>query len=340
MAAIVPEDPKNKLPQPELRRDPITGEWVILAAGRGKRPHAPGPAVRPDQPDENCPFCPGREDRTPPEICANREGEGKDCPGWSVRTMPNKFPILVSSAPHAGIERAFTPDRRPALGSSEVIVDTPVHDKAPWEVGTIQVRDMLRMYQERILTLSAAGRTSYVHIIRNHGAAAASSLEHPHSQLFGLPFIPPTIDAELDGFASAHLGEAGCILCDVIRDEEKSGTQLVMATDNFIVFCPFASRLPYETWIVPRRHQLRFEKCEELDELAEVFTKTLLRFKERLGDPPFNYWVHTYPVSGESRPFHWHIEILPRLTIPGGLELGAGVWVNIVAPEQAAAFLR
>ncbi len=261
-------------------------------------------------------------------------------PGWSVRTLPNKFPILVSEAPRAGMERALSPDRRPALGTSEVIVDTPEHDLAPWELGPGQVKEMLAMYQERIQALAKEGRTSYVHLIRNHGTGAASSLEHPHSQLFGLPFIPPTIDAELDGFVSAHPGEAGCVLCDIVRDEEETGTQLVMTSENFVVFCPFASRLPYETWIVPRRHQLRFEKCRELDDLAQVFTDVLMRFKERLNDPPFNYWVHTYPVSGESRPFHWHIEILPRLAVPGGLELGAGVWVNTVPPEEAAALLR
>ena len=199
---------------------------------------------------------------------------------------------------------------------------------------------MLEMYRERILALKEAGRTSHVHIIRNYGAAAASSLEHPHSQLFGLPFIPPTIDTELDGFVFAYPGQAGCVLCDIITEEEKSGAQLVMSTENFIVFCPFASRLPYEVWIVPRKHELRFEKSENLPELAEVMTELLNRFRERLGDPPFNYWVHTYPLHGESRPYHWHIEILPRLTMPGGLELGAGVWVNTVAPEDAAAQLR
>ncbi|MHB8168434.1 MAG: galactose-1-phosphate uridylyltransferase [Thermoleophilia bacterium] len=327
-------------PQPELRRDPITGDWVILAAGRGRRPHAPAPSGKKEQPSEDCPFCPGREDRTPPEICAIREGGGRDCSGWSVRTMPNKFPILVSGAPRAGSERTISPDRRPATGSSEVIVDSPVHGKAPWEVGAGQVQEMLEMYRDRFLALKAEGRTSYVHIIRNHGAAAASSLGHPHSQLFGLPFIPPVIDAELNGFASAYPGEAGCILCDIVRATEAEESRLVMATGGFVVFSPFAARLPYETWIVPRRHQPRFEDCDRLDELSEVMTEVLLRYRDRLDDPPLNYWIHSYPLHGESRPYHWHLEILPRLTIPGGLELGADVWVNIVAPEEAAALLR
>jgi len=199
---------------------------------------------------------------------------------------------------------------------------------------------MLKMYRERILALKQEGRTSYVHIIHNHGAAAASSLEHPHSQLFGLPFIPRSLDVELDSFVFAHPGQPGCVLCDIIEEVEESGSRVVMATDNFIVFCPFASRLPYETWIVPRRHSLHFENCQELPEPAVVMTELLNRFRERLGDPPFNYWVHTYPLHGESRPYHWHIEILPRLTLAGGLELGAGVWVNTVDPEDTAALLR
>lgn len=335
------EAPTDQAPvAPELRRDPITSEWVILAAGRGKRPHAPGPEPGKDQPDEDCPFCQGREERTPPEICADRPGGTCDTPGWHVRTLPNKFPILISDAPHAGAERAVSPDRRPAIGTSEVIVDTPVHDQPPWVVGQDQVLKMLRMYQERIQTLKEAGRTSYVHIIRNYKAAAASSLEHPHSQLFGLPFIPPRLDTEMDGFVFAYPGAPGCILCDIVSEEEEAGSRVVLSTENFLVFCPFASRLPYETWIVPRGHQQAFEKNQHLEELAGVMTDLLLRFREKLGDPPFNYWIHTYPLHGESRPFHWHIEILPRITMAGGLELGAGVWVNTVPPENAAAQLR
>ena len=199
---------------------------------------------------------------------------------------------------------------------------------------------MLEMYRDRIQTLKDEGRTSYVHIIRNHKAAAASSLEHSHSQLFGLPFIPPMVDMEMDGFANANPGRGGCILCDIIREEEKGNARVIMSTENFIAFSPFASRLPYESWIVPKNHQPSFEKNLSLEELAEVMTGLLGRYKERLGDPPFNYWIHTYPLHGESRPYHWHIEILPRLTMTGGLELGAGVWVNTVPPEDAAAWLR
>lgn len=326
--------------QPELRRDPITGEWVVLAAGRGKRPHAPGPMATPDQPDDQCPFCPGRETETPPEVCACREGEGCDCPGWTVRVFPNKFPILVSGVPGMGHERAASPDRRPALGASEVIVDTPVHNQPPWRVGAGQVLAMLNMYRDRILALKDEGRAIYVHIIRNHGAGAASSLEHPHSQLYGLPFIPPTIDIELDGFAQAPVAGIGCLMCDIIERELKAGERVIDVTDNFIVFAPFASRLPYETWIVPRRHEMRFEQCGHMEELAQVMTRHLTNFGEELGDPPFNYWIHTYPLKGEIRPYHWHLEIMPRITVPGGLELGAGVWVNIVAPEEAASQLK
>ncbi len=343
MPGTVPEKTQAQPPAPELRRDPITGEWVILAAGRSVRPHAPGGRVSAPAPEElldQCPLCPGREELTPPEICAVREGGGRDCPGWSVRTLPNKFPILVSGAPHAGSEKIASNGRRPALGSSEVIVDTPLHNKPPWEIGAPQVKEMLEMYQERIRALKNQSRTSYVHIIRNHGRGAASSLEHPHSQLFGLPFVPPDIDSELDGFAAASADKAGCILCRMIGEVEEKGELVVMESESFLVFCPFASRLPYEAWIVPRSHQPGFEECTKLDELADLFTSFMLRLKKRLDDPPFNYWIHTYPLKDESRPYHWHIEVLPRLTTPGGLELGAGVWVNIVAPEQAAAELR
>jgi UDPglucose--hexose-1-phosphate uridylyltransferase len=330
----------KNFPQPELRRNPITGEWVIIAAGRGKRPHAPEPLEQKDQPDHECPFCPGRESETPPEVCAFRDSDESDCPGWSARTFPNRFPILVSAAPGSGTEPAISPDLRPAEGASEVIVDTPDHDKPPWAIGVDQTVAMLKMYQERIDALKQEGRTSYVHIIRNHMAGAASSLEHPHSQLFGLPFIPPTVDAELDGFAAATLGLPGCIMCDIIEREEQADERIVAANEDFIAFCPFASRLPYETWIVPRRHQVRFEDCAELESFAGIIVKVMGNFEARIGNPPFNYWIHTYPLHGETRPYHWHLEILPRLTVPGGLELGADVWVNVVTPEDAAASLR
>ncbi|MBE0428546.1 MAG: galactose-1-phosphate uridylyltransferase [Thermoleophilia bacterium] len=325
---------------PEFRRDPITSEWVVLAAGRGKRPGAPEPAVTETQPEEQCPFCPGHEMETPPEISACREEEGRDCPGWTVRVFPNKFPILVSQVPGAGAEQSFSPDLKPALGTSEVIVDTPEHGEPPWMRGPAQVLDMLNTYRDRILAMKEEGRTAYVHIIRNHGLAAASSLPHPHSQLYGLPFIPSLIDMELDGFAQSRPGELSCILCDIVLKEIESGERLISLSENFIAFSPFASRLPYESWIVPRRHEMRFEECEHLPEMAEMMTGLLMRYHERLGDPAFNYWIHTYPLHGELRPFHWHLEILPRTTMLGGLEMGAGVWVNIVAPESAARLLR
>lgn len=330
----------DKPPPPELRRDPITGDWVILAAGRGRRPHAPGPTEAPDQPDHECPFCPGHEEQTPAELAAFRKQGGPDTPGWTVRVFPNRFPILAESVDESGVSYAVSPDHKPAEGSHEVIIDTPHHDKTPWEAGTGQVKAMLEMYRDRILALKHRGGISYVHIIRNHGAAGAASLEHPHSQLFGLPFAPPQVSAEMDGFVLAQRGEARCVLCNMVAGEETEKTRLVTASSSFSVFCPFASRLPYETWIVPRRHQPAFEDCGELDELAEVVADTLNRFRDNIGDPPFNYWIHTYPLHGESRPYHWHLEILPRLTIPGGLEMGAGVWVNTVTPEAAAASLR
>lgn len=331
--------------QPELRRDPITSKWVILAAGRGKRPHAPGPASGETTEEalvegRTCPFCEGREAETPPEVSACRVGEGQNCPGWTVRVIPNKFPILANISPVA--EALMDPKARqlPASGYHEVIVDSPQHGVDPWELGAGQVREMLETYRERFLTLSEDENIKYVHIIRNHRAAGAASLEHPHSQLFALPFVPPTIDAELAGFASARSGGGDCVLCDLIREEERLGERIVEKNENFVAFAPFASRLPYEIWVAPRVHRRSFEDCDCLDEMSELMTDILNRYSEQLDDPPFNYWIHTYPLQGETRPYHWHLEIVPRLTIPGGLEMGAGVWVNTVAPEDAAAELR
>ncbi len=326
--------------QPQLRRDPITSQWVILAAGRGKRPHAPGGAGAGGGQGGSCPFCEGRESETPPEISACRQGEGCDCPGWTIRVFPNKFPILANIPPEPGGSGDPPVQQMPAAGFHEVIVDSPEHAVTPWETGAGQVLAMLETYRERITALRGRGDIKYVHIIRNHGAGGAASLEHPHSQLFALPFIPAAVETELDGFASARPGEAACVLCDLLQEEERSGERVVDANADFVAFAPFASRLPYELWIVPRRHQQSFDGCDCLESMAELMTVVLNRYGERLDDPPFNYWIHTYPLQGESRPYHWHLELVPRLTIPGGLELGAGVWVNTVAPEAAAAAIR
>ncbi len=331
----------DSAPPPELRRDPITSNWVILAAGRSKRPHAPAAVqVQEGRRQRDCPFCEGRESETPAETCAFREGKGCDCPGWTIRVFPNKFPILARATHTMDRNPATATDRRPAAGSHEVIVDSPFHNLTPWEIGRDQVLAMLQMYRDRILAYRSDALVEYVHIIRNHKAGGAASQEHPHSQLFGLPFIPPIIDNELSGFEREWSTEAACLMCDIIRDEEGNESRMVDANDSFVAFSPFASRLPYETWIVPREHQQRFEDCDHLDSMAELMTGLLNRYRTQLGDPPFNYWIHTYPLHGESRPYHWHLEIVPRITVPGGLEMGAGVWVNTVAPEDAATALR
>jgi UDPglucose--hexose-1-phosphate uridylyltransferase len=326
--------------QPELRRDPVTGEWVILAASRGKRPHAPLPAAVAEpkfKPD--CPFCEGKESETPPEICAIREGEGHDCPGWSVRVFPNKYPILANRAPEKEALAPSMEEHHPAYGFHEVIVDTPFHNLTPWEVGAEQTLEMLEMYRERILAHREQASMRYVLVMRNHKAAGAASIEHPHSQLFALPFIPPVIDNELAGFDRYGAESAACVICDMIADEEEKQARVVGATENFIALCPYASRVPYETWILPRRHQPRFEDNTDLPEAAELMEKVLNRVRMELSDPPLNYWLHTYPLHSEVRPYHWQMEIVPRLTMAGGLEMGAGVPVNTVAPEAAAELL-
>ncbi len=323
---------------PVLRRDPVTGEWVILAAGRSRRPHAPvpgEPAAGTQEPD--CPFCEGREQETPPEVCACRDGDGCDCPGWKVRVFPNKYPILANRLPE---EEAAGGGERPAYGYHEVIVDSPFHNLAPWQVGPGQTCLMLETYRDRIREYRDRDPLRYVLVMRNHKAAGAASLDHPHSQLFALPFVPPVVDAELAGFERHVSREGACVLCEMIASEEREHVRVVAASENFVAFCPYASRVPFETWLVPRAHQPRFEDNESLEEAAELLADVLMRLRNELGDPPFNYWLHTYPLRGEFRPYHWQLEIRPRITVPGGLELGAGVAVNTVPPEEAAAALR
>ena len=327
---------------PELRKDPIVGRWVIIATERAKRPRdfrvEPQPARH-----AFCPFCAGNEERTPPEIIAYRErGTESNRPGWRVRVVPNKFPALrVEGDLHKRGEGMY--DLMNGIGAHEVIIETPDHVASLTDVPEPQVREVLSAYRDRLIDLRRDRRMVYGMIFKNVGRSAGATLDHTHSQLIVTPIVPINVQQEMEGAHTFFRYRGRCIFCDMIQQELDTASRMVLEGDYFVAFEPFASRFPFETWIIPKAHESHFEHTltAGTEELARDLREVLLRIELALDRPPYNYMIHTAPFTYESLEFyHWHMEIIPRLTRVAGFEWGTGFYINPVAPESAAGFLR
>jgi UDPglucose--hexose-1-phosphate uridylyltransferase len=326
----------------ELRKDPVVGRWVIISGERRLRPSDFGPEpVRPRL--ETCVFCAGHEDKTPPEILAGRPaGSPADTPGWSYRVVPNKWPALrIEGELDATGEGLY--DRMQGIGAHEVVVEAPDHRASLATMPLDAVAGVLLAYRERVLDLKNDPRFEYVLVFKNHGEAAGASLEHPHSQLIATPIIPIMVIEELAGSAEHYSRRERCVWCDILRQERGSRRRLIADRDGFVVVAPFAPRFPYETWILPDRHRSAFEEssADDLRGLAGVLQDFLRRMNHVLNDPPFNFMLHTAPLREPGLDhFHWHLEVIPKLTRVAGFEWGSGFFINPVPPEEAATALR
>jgi UDPglucose--hexose-1-phosphate uridylyltransferase len=327
---------------PELRKDPIVGRWVIIATERAQRPsdfvaEAIAPRSGP------CPFCPGREEETPPEIAAGRAPRSRpDAPGWTYRVVPNKFPALrIEGDLEPAGEGLF--DRMNGVGAHEVIVESPDHEAALATMSVDEVTDVLWAFRERLLDLKKDPRFAYALVFKNHGEAAGASLAHPHSQLIATPIIPIMVREELTGAADYYQRKERCVWCDIVRQERRDGRRLIAERGGFVALAPYAPRFPCETWILPAAHGAAFEESglEQLRGLADLLGHFLRRMNQVLGRPAFNFMLHTAPLAEpDLAHFHWHLEIIPKLTRVAGFEWGSGFFINPVAPETAAAALR
>jgi UDPglucose--hexose-1-phosphate uridylyltransferase len=327
---------------PELRKDPVTGRWVIIATERSRRPSDffRQPVVT--QGTRFCPFCPGNEQKTPPEVLAFRASGHPNGPGWTVRVVPNKFPALrVEGDLERQGEGIY--DRMTGIGAHEVIIETPEHQASLADSSDKQVEEVLWAFRDRVLDLKKDQRLRYILLFKNHGEAAGASLEHTHSQLIALPVVPKRVLEELEGSRRYFDFKERCIYCDILHQEVKSGERIVLETDHFVALAPYAPRFPFETWVVPRRHSSHFEAAETaiLPNLAWIFRNVLRKLDKVLERPAYNCVVHTAPLQdGTLAHYHWHIEIIPRLTKVAGFEWGTGFYVNPTPPEEAAQFLR
>jgi UDPglucose--hexose-1-phosphate uridylyltransferase len=335
-----------KIQERELRRDRLDGRWVIFAPERGRRPYEFHPADRVAPSSVGaCPFCPGHEGRTPPEIFALRAGHSRaDGPGWRVRVVPNKFGAL-------GAGRTFR--RRTSgliefgagTGVHEVIIDTPEHRREWPDLPITQVRDVLAVWRSRLAALETDAAVRFIQLFKNKGREAGASLSHAHTQVIGMPVVPADVARETARAGQERRKTGACPYCRWIASEKALGKRLVAFDSHFIAFAPFASRFPYETRLFPTRHSAAFSgtRDEELASLAKIIRTVLAALRRVACDPPYNIVLRQASVAvrkGDARSAHWSLEILPILTHIAGFELGTGMYINHVFPEQAAEDLR
>lgn len=326
----------------ELRRDPITGRWVIIETDKIKRP---SDYVVEQHPKKGgiCPFCPGNEHMTPPEIDAHREGEIKpNAPGWQTRIIPNKFPALriEGNLDRSGMGMY---DMMNGIGAHEVIIENPDHNKELSDLMDHNVEKVIWAYRNRSLDLRGDQRFKYILIFKNYGATAGATLEHPHSQLIALPIVPKRVIEEMRWAGRYYEYRERCLFCDIIHQDIDERERIVAENKSFIALAPFVSRFPFEISIYPKLHCADFSHIqkEEIIDLARILRETLLRVKVALRDPSYNYIIHTSPIETVERTdYHWHIEIMPRLGRTAGFEWGSGFYLNQTPPEVAAEVLR
>lgn len=329
---------------PDLRKDPIVGRWVIISTERSKRPRDYDISKIQTQESRFCPFCFGNESSTPPEVLAYREsGSAVNGPGWFLRVIPNKFPALRIEG-ELDREGIGVYDKMRGIGAHEVIIESPDHNKSLADLSMSDMENVIFAYRDRIKDLKQDNRLRYILVFKNHGAAAGASLEHTHSQLIALPIIPSAVQEELKGTENYFKLKERCIFCDIVRQDSREGTRVVLENEHFIVVCPFAPRFPFETWVLPKKHYSYFETCrdDEYQSLARVMSRTLKKLNIALNGPPYNFILHTSPINTkeDTSHYHWHFEIMPTLTKVAGFEWGTGFYINHTPPEDAAEYLR
>ncbi len=346
---------------PEYRRDPLSGETVIIAAARSARPNAWGnqttddatnptaatpsqPATTPTSPSD-CPFCVGNESRTPGDV--QRYPDDATLDDWQVRVIPNLYPAVVDpqTSHHVPAEccsKKDIVDQAPAFGQHEVVIESPDHRCRLTELTDDQLHWTIQAYGDRMKAHRDAG-ARYSQVFKNHRPSAGASLEHAHSQIISLHHVPPRIQAELLQFAAFAQEHDNCLLCHLIRNESDHPTRVVLSNEDFLVICPYASRLPYELAILPRNHSPHFwmQTAAQQAAFARTLYQTVALLEKLEKLPAFNYLIHSAPFDTDRDDhYHWHLELIPRLARQAGFEWSTGLHLNPIAPETAAARLR
>jgi UDPglucose--hexose-1-phosphate uridylyltransferase len=326
--------------KPEIRRDPVVARWVIIAAARGERPDffRARPAELTGEP---CPFCPGHESATPAAVLTSPV-HGTDPARWQVRVVPNKYPALE---PEGDLDKLRTGlyQRMNGVGIHEVIIESPSHDATFATMPLDHLAAVLAVYRQRILALKGDSRAHYIQVFKNDGQAAGATLDHPHTQVIAMPFIPRLIVEELRG-SEAHYARTGrCVYCELLATEMTDRTRIVTESEHHVALTPYASRFPFETWVFPKRHAAAFESISQgaIPDLASILQDVMKGLIAALDGPAYNFLLHSAPMAQEdSVHYHWHMEIMPRTTQMAGFEWGTGCYINPTSPEEAARVLR
>lgn len=324
---------------PQIRQNIATKDWVIIATERAKRPEEFVKKVEKKSLPvfvESCPFCPGNESRTPPEIM-RIDSNGK----WQVRVTPNKFPALSSEGDHIysfeGLKKHMT-----GVGIHEVIVETPLHNMTTALLSVPDVEKVLQAYLSRYISISGDVRIEHIIIFKNHGEAAGTSLEHPHSQLIALPVVPSQVRHRVEEAMRYFDDHGECVFCRMAQEEIESKERIVLESKEFVAFLPYAAFSPFHIWILPKRHAASFSEITktEISDLSYLLRTVLAKLHYGLENPDYNYVLNSAPLDTGSKYLHWYISIVPRVTRTAGFELGSGMFINVALPEKSAEFLR
>lgn len=330
----------NKTQLSELRQDLVTGDWVVIATGRAKRPDEFAAHKRSkieEDSEKPCIFCYPEESGQEKDVLIYEKSNGD----WSLRIFPNKYPAFsrgkkirhFEEGPYFGMDSA---------GYHEVVV-TKDHERQIAHLEALEVAEILDAYQSRYIDLMNKKSVNYIEVFHNHGKEAGASVNHPHSQLMAIPVISTYVKLELDGAESYHKANKHCVYCAMIEWEKEDKKRIIFENDNFLVFCPYASRVAFETWIIPKKHKPYFERMSEDDKMkaGEALQFAINKIYTALEDPAYNFYIHTSPCDGRDYPhYHWHIEILPRTSVWAGFELSTGIEISTIQPEAAAEYLK
>jgi UDPglucose--hexose-1-phosphate uridylyltransferase len=281
---------------------------------------------------------------TPPEVMAYRAaGTSPDSPGWEVRVVPNLYPAFGPPTGDLDLHHEGPYLVMNGVGVHEVVVTSTSHSADLADLSVDEIDRTVRAWIDRYRANAGNALVKYLLLIDNHGKEAGASLEHPHAQLFGIPVLPPVIDEEIRGVSRYRQQQGRCVYCDIAETELAVGERIIYQNDRFLVYAPFASRTPFEVQILPRWHTSRFEILDDDERwaFADALRELVRRMQYGLNDPPFNFYIHTAPNgAGSELDYHWHLELVPKLTIAAGFELGSGIMINVTTPESAAEFLR
>ena len=327
---------------PELRKDPVTGRWVIISTEREKRPSNYGKytVVRKGG---FCPFCEGNEKHTPSELLAYRQnGTERNAPGWTLRVVPNKYPALhIEGDLDRQGEGMY--DKMNGIGAHEVVVESPKHDMTLSDMKLEDIENIFWAFRDRVLDLKRDKRFRYILMFKNQGEQAGATLEHTHSQLIALPIVPQQATEEIAGAKTYFNYKERCVFCDIITQEKSDGVRVIEENSDFLAISPFAPRFPFEAWILPKQHSASYENSQkrEYEQLSKILKILLIKLDRLLEIPPYNLIIHSSPLHENTQDFyHWHVELIPKLQRVAGFEWGTGFYINPTSPEESALFLR